>query len=167
MNILSKILILIFVTLIPALELRASIPLGILKNSVELPFGLTLHGFGMNWLLVFLVCVITNIFLGVLFYTALDKFGDYFMRFRIFRYFYHRKVKKTQRKIKPLVDKYGLFGVSLFIAIPLPGSGSYTGAVAAYILGIGYKKFILANLIGVIIAGTIVTLTSLGILNLF
>ena len=73
----------------------------------------------------------------------------------------------TQRKIKPLVDKYGLFGVSLFIAIPLPGSGSYTGAVAAYILGIGYKKFILANLIGVIIAGTIVTLTSLGILNLF
>jgi len=167
MSILSKILILIFVTLIPAFELRASIPLGILKNSVKLPFGLNLHGFGMNWLLVFLICVITNVILGVLVYFALNRFVDYFLKFKIFSYFYHRKVEKTQRKIKPLVDKYGLLGIAFFIAIPLPGSGSYTGALAAYILGMRYRKFILANFIGVIIAGVIVTFASLGILNLF
>ncbi len=160
-------LILILVTLIPAFELRASIPLGILNNSVKLPFGLNIHGFGMNWLLVFFICVVTNIFLGMLVYVVLNRSVNYFSKFRIFNYFYHRKVKKTQRKIKPLVNKYGLFGIAIFISIPLPGSGSYTGALAAYILGMSYRKFILANFMGVIIAGIIVTLISLGLFNLF
>jgi len=45
----------------------------------------------------------------------------------------------------------------LFIGIPLPGSGVYTGALGAYVLGFGYKRFIIASTIGVLIAGIIVT----------
>ena len=60
-----KILILILTTLIPALELRASIPLGILSGKITL-FGQTMQGFGLNWQLVFLLCELTNIFLGIL-----------------------------------------------------------------------------------------------------
>lgn len=164
---LNKVLILILVTFIPTFELRASIPLGILDNSVNLPFGLNLQGFGMNWFLVFFVCVIANIILGILVYFLLNKFVHYFLRFKFFSYFYYRRVEKTQRKIKPLVNKYGLLGISLFIAVPLPGSGSYTGALAAYILGVSYKKFILANSIGVVIAGILVTLISLGFISIF
>lgn len=167
LEMLYKILILILVTFIPAFELRASIPLGILNGSVDLPFGLNLQGFGLNWMLVFLICVTTNIILGPLVYYLLHNFIHYFLRFKFFSNFYHKKVEKTQRKIKPLVKKYGLLGISLFIAIPTPGSGSYTGALAAYILGINYKKFILANAIGVLIAGILVSLASLGVVKLF
>lgn len=164
-----KILALVLVTFIPFLELRASIPLGVLSGKARI-FGLTLQGFGLNFILVFLVCVISNIVLGVLVYFFLDKFVKHLMGFELFAKYYNRKVKKTQHKIEPYVRKYGTFGVSLFIGLPLPGSGSYTGALGAYLLGLGYKKFIIANIIGVIIAGIIVTtltLTGIGVSNLF
>jgi uncharacterized membrane protein len=157
----SKILILILVTLIPALELRASIPLGMLSGEIEI-FNLTLNGLGLNWILVFFVCVITNIILGFLVYILLDKFVNYFLKFPLFAKYYHRKVEKTQRKIKPSVEKYGWIGIALFIAIPFPGSGSYTGALAAYLLGLDYRKFIIANTLGVVMAGILVTLAILG-----
>jgi len=63
---------------------------------------------------------------------------------------------------KKPIDKYGEMGIAIFIGIPLPGTGSYTGALGAYLMGIGYKKFIIANVIGVLIAGTIVTLVVLS-----
>lgn len=166
---LLKILALVLITFIPALELRASIPLGILSGEAKI-FGLTLQGFGLNFILVFLVCVLSNIILGIWVYFFLDKFVKYLIEFELFAKYYNRKVKKTQRKIEPFVRKYGTFGVSLFIAIPLPGSGSYTGALGAYLLGLEYKKFIIANIIGVTIAGiivTIFTLAGIGVSNLF
>ena len=164
-----KILALVLVTFIPALELRASIPLGILSGKAKI-FGLTLQGFGLNFILVFIVCVISNIILGILVYFFLDKFVKHLIAFKLFAKYYDRKVKKTQRKIEPYVKKYGTLGISLFIGLPLPGSGSYTGALGAYLLGLGYKKFIIANFIGVIIAAIIVTtltLTGIGISNYF
>jgi len=164
-----KILALVLVTLLPFLELRASIPLGILSGGVTL-LGLTIQGFSLSWPLVFLVCVLTNIILGPLVYIFLDKFVHYFFRFKFFKKYYDKKVEKTQHKIAPYVDKFGLFGVALFIGIPLPGSGSYTGALGAYLLGLDYKKFILANTLGVIIAGiavTIFTLTGIKLFNSF
>lgn len=156
-----KILALVLVTFIPLLELRASIPLGILSGGTKI-FGLTLQGFGLNFILVFIVCVISNIILGILVYFFLDKFVKHLMGFGLFAKYYNRKLKKTQRKIEPYVRKYGTFGVSLFIGLPLPGSGSYTGALGAYLLGLGYKKFVIANIIGVVIAGIIVTILTLA-----
>jgi uncharacterized membrane protein len=166
---LLKILILALVTFIPALELRASIPLGILSGEVTI-FGLTLRGLGLNFIFVFMVCVISNIILGIAVYFFLNKFVKCLMKVKLFAKYYNKKVKKTQVKIEPYVKRYGTFGVSLFIGLPLPGSGSYTGALAAYLLGLGYKKFIIANFVGVIIAGTIVTiitLTGIKAANLF
>jgi len=163
---LLKILALILVTFIPFLELRASIPLGILSGKIEL-FNLTLQGFGLNWALVFLVCVVSNMILGPLVYLFLDKFVKYLTKFELFANYYNRKVEKTQHKIEPYVRKYGTFGVALFIGVPLPGTGSYTGALGAYLLGLGYKKFILANALGVLIAGIVVTMLTLTGIQFF
>ncbi len=161
-----KILILVLVTFLPFFELRASIPLGVLENSVHLPFGLVLEGFGMNWVFVFLVCVIANIILGLLIYIILNQFVEYFLRFRVFRRIYTHYVRKTQDKAAKYVEKYGEIGIALFIGVPLPGSGVYTGALGAYLLGLSYKKFFVANVIGVLIAGILVTLVSLGLFNI-
>ena len=165
-----KLLILILVTFIPFLELRASIPLGILNSKVNLPFGLILQGFGLNWILVSFICVATNIVLGPIVYLFLDNFVHYFLKFKIFANYYHKKVEKTQEKIKFYIDKYGLLGISLFIGIPIPGTGTYSAALGSYFLGLSYKKFVLANILGTIIAGiitTIITLTSIKFFNLF
>jgi len=138
------ILILILITLIPTLELRASIPYGILRAD-------------MHWWAVVMVCVATNIVLGPLVYLFLDKAVAMVLRFQWLSGIYGRTVTRTQRRIQKYVDRYGEMGVALFIGIPLPGTGSYSGALAAYLLGVGYRKFIIANVMGVLMAGAIVT----------
>lgn len=158
---LNQILKLILWTLIPFLELRYSIPLGILSGTVALPFGMSITGLGMDWRVVFLVCVIANMILGALIYLGLNVFTKYFVQYKFFNKPYQFFVRRTQKKITKYVDRYGLLGVALFIAIPLPGSGSYSGALGAHVLGLDFKKFIWANCIGVTIAGILVTIMSL------
>jgi len=133
------------VVLVPFLELRASIPYGILA-------------LGEPWLLVFTVSVIANILLGIILYPFIDFIMSIIRKIRMLDRLYRYYVEKTQRKIEKLVEKYGEFGLAVFIGIPLPGSGVYSGSVAAYLIGLGYKRFIIANIIGVLIAGVIVTM---------
>lgn len=165
---LREIIILILVTLLPFIELRLSIPLGILKGKIDMPYGITLQGFGMHWLLVFVICVITNAILGIIIYFMLDKVVHLFLKIKIIDKFYQKTIERTQRRIHPYVEKWGWMGLALFIGLPIPGSGSYSGALGGYLLGLGYKKFALTNLIGVTIAGilvTIITLAGQGIIN--
>ena len=144
----TEILILIGLTLLPFLELRASIPYGILNTD-------------LSWMTVFIVCVLANIILAPIVYFFLYKIVHLFFFIKPFERFYTRKVEKTQKKIHKYVEKYGEIGLAIFIAVPLPGSGVYTGAIAAYVLGMSYKDFIKAAAIGVLIAGVIVTAISL------
>ncbi|MBW2966912.1 small multi-drug export protein [Candidatus Woesearchaeota archaeon] len=145
---LREFLELIFITFLPFLELRASIPYGILKLQ-------------MNWIDVFIICVITNVLLGIFIFFLLDKFVHLIIKIKPIGRFYHKIVERTQKRIHKSVEKYGEFGVALFIGVPLPGSGVYSGALGAYLLGMSYRDFIKATIIGVMIAGTAVTLISL------
>lgn len=164
---LNKIIILILLTFLPFLELRFSIPVGILAAQVSLPFGYSLQGFSLPWSLVFLICVGANIVLGPVVYLLLDKVVHVFLKIKFLDRLYQRLLLKTQRKIKPYVDKYGAFGLIFFIALPIPGSGSYSGALGAYVLGVSHRKFWFINLIGVTIAGILVTFLTLGGRELF
>lgn len=151
------ILELVWLTLLPFLELRASIPYGILIKD-------------MNLALVFFVCVLTNILLAPVVYVFLDRFIHIFLYFKPIDRVYQKYVEKTQKKINKYIEKYGWLGVAIFIGIPLPGSGVYSGALGSYVLGLSFKRFILAAIIGVLIAGIIVTtVTFLGLngLNIF
>jgi len=150
---LNQTLYLISITFLPFLELRASIPYGI--NVLKMP-----------WPTVFIVCVIANIILGIIIYFMLDKFVHFFLRYKIFSVPYKKIVLRTQKKIQKSVDKYGELGVALFIGVPWPGTGVYSGALGAYVIGLKLKKFIIADIIGVLIAGAIVTIISTGVLQL-
>ena len=147
---LNNILMIIGLVFVPTLELRAAIPYGIATLGSE------------EWLLILIISIIANIILGAVFYYFLDWIIYLVTKIEFLNKIYQKKYLKVQTKIKSKVDKYGLLGVSLFIAVPLPGSGSYTGAIAAKTLGLSNKKFLIANSIGVTIAGIIVTIISLG-----
>ena len=158
-----NILILAVITLIPALELRASIPMGILP--IPIPFLERTINEDMSWFTVVVVCVIANIILGAMVFVVL---GPVFTFVRKWRWFDKRIwpiLERTQHKIHPYVEKYGEFGVAVFIGIPLPGSGVYTGAFGAYLLGLDRKKFMIANVLGVLIAAAAVTGLSMCILK--
>jgi len=142
------------ITLIPALELRASIPVGI--------FGMKDR---VSWPAVVMICTIANIVLGWVVFVVL---GPAFTLVRKWTWFDGRIwpiLERSRHRVRPYVEKYGEIGVAIFIGIPLPGSGVYTGAFGAYLLGMGRRKFAVANVIGVLIASAAVTALSLLILH--
>ena len=145
----NPVLILILLTLVPFLELRASILYGIFSTN-------------LHWSTVFLVCVITNILLGPVLYFFLDKVMHIFLRVSWIHKLYTRIVERPRKKIHEAVERYGTLGVAVFIGIPLPGTGTYSAAIGSYLLDLGYKRFFIANLFGVLIAGTIMTAGALS-----
>ena len=68
-----------------------------------------------------------------------------------------KRFTSARLKIHPEVEKYGILGILIFVAIPLPLTGAWTGTLGAWILGLDRKKTILAVVGGVVVAGVIVT----------
>ncbi|AIF70085.1 ligand-binding protein SH3 [Palaeococcus pacificus DY20341] len=76
---------------------------------------------------------------------------------------YLRYVERVRKKAHPYVEKWGFLGLILFVAVPLPGTGVWTGSLAAYIFGMNKKKTIPALIIGGLLSMAITLLPSLGI----
>lgn len=152
----SAVLKLIATTFIPGLELRASIPVGllVLRDSVRAVLG-TAGVVG--------VCLAANVALGMLMFEAMELVERFLLRIGWFRRTVWPLLEGKREKLRPLVEKYGVWGVAVFIGIPLPGTGAYAGAVASYLLHLERKRFWAANLLGVLCAGAAVTLICLAI----
>ncbi|MFP4521538.1 MAG: COG2426 family protein, partial [Fibrobacterota bacterium] len=141
--------------------------LGSLPEAFHLPFGLRIGGMGMHWLPVFFICVLSNALLGPVIYFLLINFTETVIKFRPLGRVYDACVYRIRKKASGLKEKYTLIGIALFIAVPLPGSGSYSGALLSSLIGLSFAKFCIANTIGVIIAGAVVTLAVAGGQGLF
>jgi uncharacterized membrane protein len=142
--------------LLPIFELRGAIPYGMAQ---DLP-------------LLFLVpfCIILNALVGPLVYLFLSTAHKMFAHLSWYSKLFDSAVIRARSKVQAKVDKYGYLGLALFVAIPLPITGAYTGTLGAWVLGMDPKKTFLAVALGVIISGTVVTIVAfLGIeaLSLF
>ncbi len=154
---LNEILLVIFITFIPGLEVRASIPYGILLG-------------GLPWWLVFLVAFGSDIVLAVISYFIFAKAIHLINKIKLIGNLYERAVVRTQKKISPYVEKYGKWGLAAFIAIPLPGSGDITGALAANLLGMRFKSFLMSAIVGTAgasITVTAIVMTGVGLSSIF
>lgn len=133
------------ITLLPFLELRASIPYGILAAGLP-PWQAALLAIAFNWLLAPLV------------YLLLQLVLRYLLRWPWFDRLWSRYSIRVLQRTERYTNTWGSLGLALFIAVPLPGSGVYSGAVAAYLLGMRLRRFTVVSLLGVILAGLAVTL---------
>lgn len=79
---------------------------------------------------------------------------------------YRKVVEKTEKR-KEIVEKYGYLGLVLFVAIPLPITGAWTGALLAFLLGLNKVKSFLSITIGASLAGLIVLTSCLGIMRVW
>jgi len=79
---------------------------------------------------------------------------------------YLKIVRRTERR-KDIIDKYGYLGLTIFVAIPLPVTGAWTGCLLAFLLGLDKIKSLMYIALGVALAGIIVLTTSLGVFSLF
>jgi len=145
-------LALFLVSLIPFIELRGGILLG--------------HGLGMDWLRVFLICFAANC-VPVPFVMLLTRpIFTRLKRTRTFSGFIRRLESKMMKKSgKVLAHKYAVIGLIMFVGIPLPGTGAYSGSLIAALLGMPMKQAVPAIIAGVFIAGVVMTLASLGLFS--
>ncbi|MEA1910526.1 MAG: small multi-drug export protein [Spirochaetota bacterium] len=139
-----------FLSLLPISELRGAVPYAIAN--------------GLSPMFTWFYCVLLNAAVGPLVFIFLSTFHKFLIRFSWYERLFERFVEKTRHKIEGKVKKYGYLGITLFVAIPLPITGAYTGTLGSWILGLEPKKTFLSVLIGVMISGTIVlTITYFGI----
>ena len=78
-------------------------------------------------------------------------------RIKLYNTLFDRLVLRARRKLKEKVDKFGYWGLVVFVGIPLPVTGAYTGALGAWILGMNPKRSVLYIAIGVLLSAIIVT----------
>ena len=146
-------LYLFLVAMLPIAELRGAIPLGIY--------------WGLSPILVFIIAIIGNMVpvpLILLFLEGIEKYLRKSEKMaRALDWIFERTYKKADEKVR----RWEYLALILFVAIPLPGTGAWTGSLIAYLFKFDIKKSMLSIFIGVLIAGLIVLIASLGFFNIF
>ena len=138
-----------FLAASPISELRGAIPWAILK-------------YHFPWYSAFLLAVIGNLFPVPFILLFLNTFSRVLNKIAIFEKLLNWLFERTRRQSK-VISKYKRIGLVLFVAIPLPITGAWTGSLAAVLLGLKFKHAFISIFIGILIAGAIVTcITMLG-----
>jgi len=93
----------------------------------------------------------------VLLLLFLEPVSDFLRRWKIWDKFFTWLFNRTYNKHNEKFEKYGSLGLAIFVGVPLPVTGAWTGCAAAFVFGFKFKNAFLAILAGVIMAGIIVT----------
>jgi uncharacterized membrane protein len=143
---LSPELVVVLIAALPVVELRGAVPVGIFL-------------FRMPWWQALLWAVLGNIAPIVVVLLLLDRIVAWLSRVPLFRRFFEWLFARARSK-SASIEKYEFWGLATFVGIPLPGTGAWTGAVAAEVLGLSYWKALLSIFVGVLMAATVVTFLS-------
>ncbi|MBM3205705.1 small multi-drug export protein [Candidatus Shapirobacteria bacterium] len=143
--------------------LIAMIPIGELRAS--LPIALTVYDLPLTK--AFFWSVFGNIIPGILLLWLLPPLTKFLENhFSPLHRFFHWLFERTRRKHSQKFEYWGAVALISFVAIPLPMTGVWTGAVAAFVFGVPFKKAAFYISLGALIAGIIVSIVSLGILKI-
>jgi len=139
---LPKELSVIIVGMLPVFELRGAIPLGFF---LEMPLAKT-----------FILAFLGNLIPVIPLYFLLQPISIRLSRLPLFRVFFNWLFSHTKKRAE-IIQRYEALGLVLFVAIPLPITGAWTGTIAASLFRIKFKYTFWAVTLGVFIAGVIVT----------
>ncbi|NLW22191.1 MAG: small multi-drug export protein [Tissierellia bacterium] len=142
-------ILVIVMAAMPISELRGAIPLGI--------------SLGLSPIHSTIISIIGNMAIVPILLKILNPVMNYFEKTVLFSKFISWVKRRTLKKTRDTIRKYSVWGLFLFVAIPIPTTGAWTGCVAATLLKMDYKKALLVILSGVLVAGIIVYTVSYSI----
>lgn len=149
-----KYILVFFISMLPLIELRGAIPVAV--------------GFDMNKLLSFIICILGNMLPVPIIYLFARKFLLWGKDKKYIGKFFNWCLKKGEKGGKKLLSKAGkglYWALFIFVGIPLPGTGAWTGTLAASILDLDFKKTVIAVMLGVLLAGLIMMTISFGVFS--
>lgn len=150
---LGKLIATFFISMAPIVELRGGLPYGIALG-LDYPVTLAAAVLGNMVPVPFIIVYIRNVFAWL---RKRSKWWD-------------EKITRLEKKAHlkgRMVRKYSAIGLCILVAIPLPGTGAWTGALVAAVLDMRLKKAILAIFLGVCIAAAIMTMVTFGLIHIF
>ncbi len=130
-------------TLLPIAELRGGLPYALAN--------------GIRWIAAYPYCVFINALVAPIVYIFLDSLHKLLYRWGFYARIFDKIVERARHKLTAKVERFGFWGVAVFVGIPLPITGAWTGTLGAWILGLSRRKTMLAVLVGVGISGLIVS----------
>lgn len=140
-------------SLLPIFELRGGIPYAV-ANDVDI-------------VTAYIVCVVSNMLVIPFLFLFLETFHKVLYKVRIYQRLFDYWVNRTRKKAEKNIGRFGYWGIMLFVAIPLPITGAYTGTLAAWILKLDKKRSSFYLFLGVAIAGLIVSVVTLTGFEMF
>ena len=149
-----KYLIVFLVSMVPIVELRGAVPIG--------------TGMGLPWSTTLIVSIIGNMVPVPFIYFFARKILEWGKDKKYIGKFFTWCLKKGHSGGEKLQAKAGRglpLALLLFVGIPIPGTGAWTGILAASLLDMGFKKSVVAVILGVLLAGVIMTLLSKGVFS--
>ena len=146
----GKELLVFIISLMPILELRGGLIAASLLN--------------LDPIRSYIICIIGNIIPVPFILWLINSILEWMRKSKKFKKI-ARWLDKKVEKNKDTIEKYGFWGLILFVSIPLPGTGAWTGCLIAAVLEMDRKKSFLAALIGIFIASIIMMLFSFGFLK--
>ena len=150
LNTLGKELCVLLCSMLPIIELRGAIPLG--------------AALGLPWWENYLLAVIGNFIPAPFILLFIRKILEWMKKVRHLDKFALWLEKKADKN-KERIEKYSFWGLFALVAIPLPGTGAWTGSLVAALMHVKFPKAILAVICGILAAGVIVALISYGVLG--
>ena len=136
------------ISLSPFGEARAGIPYGELN-------GLPIVRASLSFT-AFFIGLAGNLLVFPLFYKFIEVGNKYLLKNRFYKKSAVQLSLRARGKSKNVINKYGVWGLMLFVMIPLPITGAYIGTIAAYIFGINYQKSLIAISSGITISSFLV-----------
>ena len=151
-----KYLIVFLISMVPIIELRGAIPYAV--------------GFGLPLLPSYIIAVLGNMLPVPLIFFFARKILEWGKDKKIIGKFFTFCLEKGNKGGQKLLSKAGrsvYLALFLFVGIPLPGTGAWTGTLAASLLNLDFKKSVISIMAGVVLAGIIMGVLYLGIFNIF
>lgn len=152
----KKYFIIFFISMVPLVELRGAIPFS--------------QGFGLPIIQSYIICIIGNMLPVPIIYLFARKVLEWGADKPVIGKFFTWCLDKGHKGGKKLQEKAGkgLFvALLLFVGIPVPGTGAWTGTLAASILDMDFKSTVAAVMLGVLLAGVIMMVVSMAGFSLF
>ena len=152
----KKYLIIFFISMVPLVELRGAIPFS--------------QGFGLPIIQSYIICILGNMLPVPIIYLFARKVLEWGADKPVIGKFFTWCLDKGHKGGKKLQEKAGkgLFvALLLFVGIPVPGTGAWTGTLAASILDMDFKSTVAAVMLGVLLAGVIMMVVSMAGFSLF
>lgn len=135
-------------SIIPVVELRWAIPYGIAKLGLH-PVVALASAVIASWAVIVPMFLIMDLFYN----TLLSRFAPI-----------RRVVEEIRTGGRRYVERWGVLGVGIYVSLPLPGPGIYSGAVLAWLFGLPRRQAIIALALGVLVSAVLVTMISTGVI---